>query len=48
MKIERHDQAKILTQEKIGLLFNKGLLSSRARAMGFISQENQPKPRKST
>jgi integrase/recombinase XerD len=27
MKIERHGQAKILTQQEIELLFNKGLLS---------------------
>jgi integrase/recombinase XerD len=33
MKIERHDQAKILTQQEIELLFNKGLRSSRDRTL---------------
>ena len=33
MKIERHGQAKILTQQEIELLFNKGLLSSRDRTL---------------
>jgi integrase/recombinase XerD len=33
MKIEGHGQAKILTQEEIELLFNKGLLSSRDRTL---------------
>jgi len=33
MKIERHGQAKILTQQEIGLLFNKGLLSCRDRTL---------------
>jgi integrase/recombinase XerD len=33
MKIERHDQAKILTQQEIELLFNKGLLSERDRTL---------------
>jgi integrase/recombinase XerD len=33
MKIERHGQAKILTQQEIRLLFNKGLLSERDRTL---------------
>jgi integrase/recombinase XerD len=33
MKIERHGFAKILTQQEIELLFNKGLLSSRSRTL---------------
>jgi integrase len=33
MKIERHGQAKILTQQEIELLFNKGLLSERDRTL---------------
>jgi integrase/recombinase XerD len=33
MKIERHGQAKILTQQEIELLFNKGLLSCRDRTL---------------
>jgi len=33
MKIERHGQAKILTQQEIELLFNKGLRSSRDRTL---------------
>jgi integrase/recombinase XerD len=33
MKIERHGQAKIFTQQEIELLFNKGLLSSRDRTL---------------
>ncbi|NQE35804.1 Tyrosine recombinase XerD [Microcoleus sp. IPMA8] len=33
MKIEGHGQAKILTQEEIELLFNKGLQSDRDRAL---------------
>jgi integrase/recombinase XerD len=33
MKIERHGQAKILTQQEIELLFNEGLLSSRDRTL---------------
>jgi integrase/recombinase XerD len=33
MKIERHGQAKILTQQEIELLFNKGLLSCRSRTL---------------
>jgi integrase/recombinase XerD len=39
MKIKRHGQAKILTQQEIELLFNKGLQTARDRAMGSISQE---------
>jgi hypothetical protein len=39
MKIERHGQAKILAQQEIELLFNKGLQTARERAMGPISQE---------
>jgi integrase/recombinase XerD len=33
MKIKRHGQAKILTQQEIELLFNKGLLSERDRTL---------------
>jgi integrase/recombinase XerD len=33
MKIERHGQAKILTQQEIELLFNEGLQSDRDRAL---------------
>ena len=33
MKIERHDQVKILTQQEIELLFNKGLQTSRDRTL---------------
>ncbi|MEG4852207.1 site-specific integrase [Microcoleus sp. B5-D4] len=33
MKIERHGQAKILAQQEIELLFNKGLLSERDRTL---------------
>jgi len=33
MKIERHGQAKILTQQEIELLFNKGLQTSRDRTL---------------
>ena len=33
MKIERHCQAKILTQQEIELLFNKGLQTSRDRTL---------------
>jgi integrase/recombinase XerD len=33
MKIERHGQAKILTQQEIELLFTKGLLSCRSRTL---------------
>jgi integrase/recombinase XerD len=33
MKINRHGKAKILTQEEIQLLFNKGFLSERDRAL---------------
>jgi integrase/recombinase XerD len=33
MKIERHGQAKILTQQEIELLFNKGLLSECDRTL---------------
>jgi integrase/recombinase XerD len=33
MKIERHGQVKILTQQEIELLFNKGLLSERDRTL---------------
>jgi len=33
MRIERHGQAKILTQQEIELLFNKGLRSSRDRTL---------------
>jgi integrase/recombinase XerD len=33
MKIEWHGQAKILTQQEIELLFNKGLLSCRDRTL---------------
>jgi integrase/recombinase XerD len=33
MKIERHGQAKILTEQEIELLFNKGLLSCRDRTL---------------
>jgi integrase/recombinase XerD len=33
MKIERHAQAKILTQQEIELLFNKDLLSCRSRTL---------------
>jgi integrase len=33
MKIERHGQAKILTQQEIELLFNKGLQSDRDRTL---------------
>ncbi len=33
MKIERHGQAQILTQQEIELLFNKGLLSGRSRTL---------------
>jgi integrase/recombinase XerD len=33
MKIERHGQAKILTQQEIELLFNEGLLSERDRTL---------------
>jgi integrase/recombinase XerD len=33
MKIERHGQAKILTQQEIELLFNEGLESDRDRAL---------------
>ena len=33
MKIERHGQAKILTQQEIELLFNKGLLCERDRTL---------------
>ncbi|MEG3960295.1 tyrosine-type recombinase/integrase [Microcoleus sp. herbarium2] len=33
MKIERHGQAKILTQQEIELLFNEGLLFDRDRAL---------------
>jgi integrase/recombinase XerD len=39
MKIERHGQAKIFTQEEIELLFNEALQTSRDRAMRSISQE---------
>jgi integrase/recombinase XerD len=39
MKIERHGQAKILTQQEIELLFNKDLQTPRDRAMSSISQE---------
>jgi hypothetical protein len=38
MKIERHGQAKILTQQEIELLFNKGLLSvAIAPCLEFVS-----------
>jgi hypothetical protein len=38
MKIERHGQAKILTQQEIELLFNKGLQTGRvARCLEFVS-----------
>jgi hypothetical protein len=38
MKIERHGQAKILTQQEIELLFNKGLQTSRDRTSSeFVS-----------
>ncbi len=33
MKIERHGQAKILTQQEIELLFNKGLQTARDRTL---------------
>ena len=33
MKIERHGQAKILTQQEIELLFNKGLQTDRDRTL---------------
>jgi integrase/recombinase XerD len=33
MKIERHGQAKILTQQEIELLFNKGLQTARSRTL---------------
>ena len=33
MKIERHGQAKILTQEEIELLFNEGFQTSRDRTL---------------
>jgi integrase/recombinase XerD len=33
MKIERHGQAKILTQQEIELLFNKSLQSDRDRTL---------------
>ncbi len=33
MKIDRHGQAKILTHEEIQLLFSRGLLNSRSRAL---------------
>jgi integrase/recombinase XerD len=33
MKIDRHGKAKILTQAEIQLLFSKGLLSERDRAL---------------
>ena len=33
MKIERHDQAKILTQQEIELLFNQGLQTARDRTL---------------
>jgi integrase/recombinase XerD len=38
MKIERHGQAKILTQQEIELLFNKGLQTARDRTSSeFVS-----------
>jgi hypothetical protein len=33
MKIDRHGQAKILTQQEIELLFNKGLQTDRDRTL---------------
>ncbi|WP_445241480.1 hypothetical protein [Microcoleus vaginatus] len=33
MKIERHGQTKILTQQEMELLFNKGLQTSRDRTL---------------
>jgi integrase/recombinase XerD len=33
MKIDRHGQAKVLTQEKIQLLFSQGLKNNRDRAL---------------
>jgi integrase/recombinase XerD len=33
MKIDRHGQAKILSQEEIQLLFSQGLLSTRSRTL---------------
>jgi integrase/recombinase XerD len=45
MKIDRHGQAKILTQSEIQLLFSQGLQSDRDRALfGWSKEDMRGKP----